>query len=421
MKRAVLMIIDGLRADMVTPTLTPNLCQIARTGRLFRQHRSVFPSATRVNSASIATGCLPITHGLFGNAIALDEGDGLKPVSVGSPDFRERLRAATGRTLLAPTLAEHVADIGGAHIYSNASAGAAHLQDPDGHGWLYHRSGSHAPGLVPLPSDSMQSITYDASGDVETVTQFCDALLSSTETPLFIAWVCEPDHSQHALELGCEAHHAIIRGSDTCAGRVKKAVDALRQRGDDVLFVLGSDHGHETVDTVVPIESLLVKAGLKAATDSSDVVLASSGMGALIYLAAHAEAQSGRIAQWLSEQNWCGGVYAGDALEDIGLAPRGGLAIAFSMGKRNAVNRHGIPGFGHVAGDRFMPSNTPGHGQHGGLGPYETQPFLIVEGGNYSVGTSDEATCTIDIAPTLLRHLGLATNGMDGAVLPLSD
>ena len=421
MKRAVLMIIDGLRADMVTPTLTPNLCQIARTGRLFRQHRSVFPSATRVTSASIATGCLPITHGLFGNAIALDEGDGLKPVSVGSPDFRERLRAVTVRTLLAPTLAEHVADIGGAHIYSNSSAGAAHLQDPDGHGWLYHRSGSHAPGLVPLPSDSMQSITYDASGDVETVTQFCDALLSSTETPLFIAWVCEPDHSQHALELGCEAHHAIIRGSDTCAGRVKKAVDALRQRGDDVLIVLGSDHGHETVDTVVPIEALLVKAGLKAATDSSDVVLASSGMGALIYLAAHAEAQSGRIAQWLSEQEWCGAIYAGDALEDIGLAPRSGLAIAFSMGKRNAVNRHGIPGFGHVAGDRFMPSNTPGHGQHGGLGPYETQPFLIVEGGNFSVGTSDEATCTIDIAPTLLRHLGLATNGMDGAALPLSD
>tara|TARA_B100000809_G_scaffold52272_1_gene47591 strand:- start:67 stop:1332 length:1266 start_codon:yes stop_codon:yes gene_type:complete len=421
MKRAVLMIIDGLRADMVTPTLTPNLCQIARTGRLFRQHRSVFPSATRVNSASIATGCLPITHGLFGNAIALDEGDGLKPVSVGSPDFRERLRAATGRTLLAPTLAEHVADIGGAHIYSNSSAGAAHLQDPDGHGWLYHRSGSHAPGLVPLPSDPMQSITYDASGDVQTVTQFCDALLSSNEVPLFITWICEPDHSQHALELGCEAHHAIIRGSDTCAGRVKKAVDALRQRGDDVLFVLGSDHGHETVDTVVPIEALLVKAGLKAATDSSDVVLASSGMGALIYLAVDAEAQSGRIAQWLSEQEWCGALYAGDALEDIGLAPRGGLAIAFSMGKRNAVNRHGIPGFGHVAGDRFMPSNTPGHGQHGGLGPYETQPFLIVEGGNFSVGTSDEATCTIDIAPTLLRHLGLATHGMDGAVLPLSD
>ena len=421
MKRAVLMIIDGLRADMVTPALTPNLCQIARTGRLFRQHRSVFPSATRVSSASIATGCLPITHGLFGNAIALDEGDGLKPVSVGPPDFRERLRAATGRTLLAPTLAEQVADLGGATIYSNSSAGAAHLQDPDGHGWLYHRSGSHAPGLVPLPSDPMQSVTYDASGDVDTVSQFCDALLSSNETPVFITWICEPDHSQHALELGCEAHRAIIRGSDTCAGRVKKAVDALRQRGDDVLFVLGSDHGHETVDTVVPIESLLVKAGLKAAADSSDVVLASSGMGALIYLAAHAQAKSERIAQWLSEQKWCGAIYAGDALEDIGLAPRGGLAIAFSMGKKNAVNRYGIPGFGHVAGDRFMPSDMPGHGQHGGLGPYETQPFLIVEGGNFSAGTSDEATCTIDIAPTLLRHLGLATHGMDGAALPLSD
>ena len=215
---------------------------------------------------------MPITHGLFGNAIALDEGDGLHPVSVGPSDFRERLRAATGRTLLAPTLAEQVANSGGASIYSNSSAGAAHLQDPDGHGWLFHRSGSHAPGLVPLQSDPMQSITYDARGDIETVTQFCDALLSSNETPVFINWLCEPDHSQHALEVGWEAHRATISGSDACAGRVKKAVDALRHRGDDVLFVLGSDHGHETVDTVVPVEALLIEAGLKAATESSHVV-----------------------------------------------------------------------------------------------------------------------------------------------------
>ena len=99
MKRAVLIIIDGLRADMVTPGLTPTLCNIARRGRVFRRHRSVFPSATRVNSASIATGCLPSRHGLFGNAIALDEGEGLRPVSVGPADFRERLRRATGRAV----------------------------------------------------------------------------------------------------------------------------------------------------------------------------------------------------------------------------------------------------------------------------------------------------------------------------------
>ena len=85
MKRAVLMVIDGLRADLVTPAFAPNLSAIASEGRFFPKQRSIFPSATRISSSSIATGCYPSSHGLAGNMIALDEGDGLKPVSVGPP------------------------------------------------------------------------------------------------------------------------------------------------------------------------------------------------------------------------------------------------------------------------------------------------------------------------------------------------
>ena len=48
MKRAVLVICDGLRADMVTPDLTPNLWALRSEGRQFNRHRSVFPSATRI-------------------------------------------------------------------------------------------------------------------------------------------------------------------------------------------------------------------------------------------------------------------------------------------------------------------------------------------------------------------------------------
>ncbi|MCH7956146.1 MAG: alkaline phosphatase family protein, partial [Proteobacteria bacterium] len=66
MKRAVLVVCDGLRADMVTPGLTPNLAHLAGRSRVFANHRSVFPSTTRTTSASIATGCLPGRHGLEG-------------------------------------------------------------------------------------------------------------------------------------------------------------------------------------------------------------------------------------------------------------------------------------------------------------------------------------------------------------------
>jgi predicted AlkP superfamily pyrophosphatase or phosphodiesterase len=415
------MIIDGLRADLVTPEYAPMLSRIAAGGRFFGRHRSVFPSATRVNSASISTGCYPAAHGLFGNAIALDEGAGLRPVSVGPPEFRDRLRAATGRTLLRPTLAERVRDHGGAVIYSNSSAGAAHMLDPDGHGWLYHRSGSFSPGLEPIEDITHLDVSYDGTGDAETTARFCDALMSNMEAALFIIWVCEPDHSQHTLELGSPEHREVILGSDRCAAAVKETVELLRARGDDVLFMIASDHGHESVDEIIPVEDLLVEAGHKASADSSDVVLASSGMGALVYLSDAALDRREPIARWLKSQSWCGEVYVGETLVSVGLAARDNLGIAFSMAKRDLTNRFGVRGFGHVASDRFMSTDRPGLGQHGGLGPYETNPFLIVDGGGFSPGPTDFPSGNVDIAPTVLHHLGLSMADLDGKPLPLDD
>ena len=59
-----------------------------------------------------------------------------------------------------------------------------------------------------------------------------------------------------------------------------------------------------------------------------------------------------------------------------------------------------------------------GGGQHGGLGAYEQHPFLIVRGGGFGAGVeSATETSAIDLAPTILRHLGLPLGGMDGKPL----
>jgi phosphonoacetate hydrolase len=52
--RVVLCVFDGLRPDMVTPELMPNLVRLAERGTWFREARSVFPSITRVATTSIA-------------------------------------------------------------------------------------------------------------------------------------------------------------------------------------------------------------------------------------------------------------------------------------------------------------------------------------------------------------------------------
>ena len=98
-KRAVIVICDSLRADLIGPDDTPFLIELGERGAWFTSHRSVFPSTTRASAASIATGCLPARHGLLGNTMALDEGDGLVCRSAGHPDFPDRMRRATGRTL----------------------------------------------------------------------------------------------------------------------------------------------------------------------------------------------------------------------------------------------------------------------------------------------------------------------------------
>lgn len=416
MKRAVLVICDGLRADMVTPALTPNLARIAAVGRLFTRHRSVFPSTTRTTSASIATGCHPGRHGLDGNCVALDEGAGLTVMSAGDPDFRDRLRKATGRTLRVPTLAERVKDHGGSIVFSNVSAGAAHFQDPDGHGHVYHRQGSFGPGLKVIPDGDGLAVSHDAAGDKVMTERFIAEVLGARKPRLAVLWQCEPDHTQHAKPLGSPEHKAVITASDANAGRVADAV-AGSPDGDDILLIFASDHGHETVEGVVRLETLLVGAGLKDADDSTDVVVASNGFSANLYVAEAARRRVPDICRFLDGLDEVARVFSGENLTEVGHRADSALAVAVTPRRSDAKNDFGWPGTSLAFDNPLATETVVGAGQHGGLGPFEQNPFLIVRGGGFAAGRADVSSSAVDIAPTILRHLGLPFAGMDGKPL----
>jgi predicted AlkP superfamily pyrophosphatase or phosphodiesterase len=417
-KRAVIVVCDGLRADLVTPGLTPNLVRLAKGGRVFASHSSVFPSTTRVTSASIATGCRPGRHGLEGNAVALDEGAGLFPISAGLPDFRDRMLKARGATLLVPTLAQRLADHGGSVVFSNVSAGAAQFQDPDGFGHVYHRQGSYGPGRVAVDGGDHLDVTHDGAGDAAMTERFRDEVLGRRRPALAVLWLCEPDHTQHGNPMGSPAHVAAIAGADACAARVAETVDGLAAGGDDILLFFCSDHGHETVDSVIPLDDILIQSGFKAGAGSSDVVVASNGLSAGIYVADGARGRIPDIAAFLRTQDWVGEVFAGAELVEAGLRDGTPLAISVTTAKSGNPNAHGIPGLSPAIADSLPGESRIGCGQHGGLGEFEQSPFLFVRGGGFAPGTRSEATTApTDIAPTILRHLGLPAEGMDGRPL----
>ncbi len=422
MRRVVIVICDGHRDDFVRPELCPAICGLEQKGRRFRGHRGIYPSATRASVASFATGAWPAAHGLAGNTVALDHGEGLVLFDSGAPEIVDALRRSQGRTLSRPTTSERVTAATGdgrhALIVSNGSPGAALLHDPDHAGLLLHRSGSFGPGGERRPApDGIAG--KDAAADAAATELFCAALRAEPAPRYAVLWLCEPDTTMHASELGSTEHLAAIAAADACVGRVARTVGDVRAKGDDVLFLVGSDHGQETVAEAIPVERLLIDAGLKDGPDSRELVVAPQGSGGHVFLLPEAGDRARRLEAFFRDHDWCGAVFAGAALESVGQRFGRHLALSFSMRKYTAPNRLGVPGVTDVVTSAAKPAKPEGFGSHGGFGLYESRPFLVAEGGGFAAGSTEWGrTSLVDVAPTALRHLGLVRDRLDGLALP---
>jgi arylsulfatase A-like enzyme len=413
MKRVIMVVLDGLRRDFVTEANTPNLCRFARDATWFTQYRSAFPSATRIVSATFATGCHPARHGLQGNAVALLEHGKLVAHDVGRPDFLTHKKAVTGHSLAVPTLAERLAPHGGVVVFNNVSPGAARAHDPDGFGLVYHRAVSLGPGLAPAAKPL--EVTLDAAGDYAMTLRFIDEALNESRPAFALLWCGEPDHIQHNTPLGSPEQLETLRAADRNAGLVMDAVARMRAKGDDTLLIIGSDHGHETVRGVVDIEAELIAAGLKEGVDSTDVLSLANGTSALIYLDPGREDLRPRLDTFLRRRDWAGAVFNAAELGRVGQAPEQGLGFAVAMAADEGLNAFGVPGRSFAAKPRWDKADRLGHGQHGGLGRYEQSPVLMIAGPGFAAGARDPGPAHVtDLAPTIMRHLGVTAAGMDG-------
>src|SRR6476469_4230715 len=102
LRRHLVIVVDGLRPDYVTPDVMPTLTALGKRGVVFTRHHSVYPTVTRVNASSIATGSYPDTHGLLGNTVFFPKLDVAKFFD--TADFTNLQKIATaegGRVLTA--------------------------------------------------------------------------------------------------------------------------------------------------------------------------------------------------------------------------------------------------------------------------------------------------------------------------------
>jgi hypothetical protein len=416
-RRAVFVCCDGLGRDWVRPDTTPVLHALVARSLWCAEHNAVFPSVTRVSAASVATGCLPARHGLHGNRMGLIEDGRIVVRDVGLPDFRTHMRRATGGTLRVPALAERVAESGGFIAFSNVSPGAAYFLDPEHFGFVYHRAGSYAPGGKSIAAPDALAVSHDAAGDWAMTERFCAEVLCGRRPAVALLWLSDPDHTLHGVPLGSPAHHAALAGAERCVTEVVRTVERLRAGGEDILLMVGSDHGQETIGDCIDLGDWLAAQGLGGLLEAGDVAVAGQGTAALLYATDRGRGALLGVLDEMRRAEWADGIAVGDGLAPHGFAARGGVVAAINMARRDAPNEHGVPGLRWTVAEPGKPAAI-GSGQHGGWGRHETQPFLIADDDGRSLGDVRRPTSLADIAPTIVDFLGLPVEGFDGSPLP---
>ncbi|MDP8923729.1 MAG: alkaline phosphatase family protein, partial [Chloroflexota bacterium] len=301
--RALMVVLDGLRPDLVGPELTPTLARLVAEGVWFERGHAVVPTVTRVNSATLATGTLPAIHGLPANLLFAPDVDAA-PLSLGEADTVPRLMGAYG-VFGAPTLADIVADAGGSTaLVSSGTRGSALMLDPRraerGHLTL-HPTLSTADELAqatdrvgPLPEAGVP----DSDRNRWLTRAIVDWVVPELRPDLLMVWFNDPDKSQHRYGFGHPESLRAIRAGDADLALILDALDEAGVREETVVAV-ASDHGYASVRRHVDLAGRLSAAGLDRTGDGRPIVVAQNGCAVLVYAPGGTDLEIARIADTL--------------------------------------------------------------------------------------------------------------------------
>lgn len=436
-------ILDGLRPDSITEAETPNLHRLRKEGVWFEHTHAVFPTVTRVNAASLATGTYPARHGIMGNSIYVPAVD---PVRAFTNDNFERLlqldEATAGRMVTAPGVAELLERSGRKMVaVSSGSTGSALLLASRAHrGVGTVINGDFAPGkrvaypdsvsdtvlqrFGPAPKKGGVTDRFDASVDWS-MNVLRDYVLPELRPSVVFTWMTEPDHIQHGLGSGAAESLAAIRNDDRQLGLLLQKLEALGLRDKTNIMVV-SDHGFAHTVANVNVEQALTEAGIVSAADPGAVVIASSGQAVSLHVRNRDPRQIQAIVEFLQQQAWCGVVFT--AARRPGPAHEGAVAgtfalefanlgghersadIVFTFPWSSAPNRYGVPGTEHnlVSGAGKTGPVDGVQANHGGIGPWTIRNTMLAHGPDFKRGAVVRtATSNVDVTPTLLHLLGI--------------
>ena len=201
---------------------------------MFNAHHSVFPTVTRVNASSMATGAYPESHGLLGNTVYVPRVNATKGLDTGSRENLEAIARADGPLLTAPSLGEILPAAGKTiAVFGAGSSGAAFLLDHTvGTGAIVHQEFTRPESLSAHVLDTLgpppPSAMPNAALNRRAVDAYLTLGLDEMHPDLAFVWISDPDHTAHNKASARRRPNEALRLADAEIGRIE---DALRARG----------------------------------------------------------------------------------------------------------------------------------------------------------------------------------------------
>ena len=423
--KTLLVFFDGLRPDYITAEQMPNLFAFKQQASVGQRHHSVFPTVTRVNSASYATGSYPGTHGILGNSVYFPEVNQTRALGTTYGDLSKIAETIEGPLLNAVSLGEVLQSAGERMmVFSSGTTGQAYLQN-------YTVSGGAIvnPGLI-LPESFKAQLLNDL-GPIVTAGEedenrhrwITDAYLKyglDAQGPLVSAiWYSDPDGAAHSHGIGSAEAVRAIRFVDAQFGRI---LEAMKSRGvaDSINILISADHGFVTHVGTQSLTDFLLAQGFKKDKNSDDVVVAEGA----IYVRDHEPETIKKIVAALQKELWVGALFTKARPDD----PIQGWVegtLSFSTIHYNHPTRVGdilvAPNWNDDKNEKGYAGTdfSGGVAGHGGSSPYEINIALLARGPDFKASVAGTLpTSNVDLAPTILSIYDLPLpSTMEGRVM----
>ena len=425
-RRHLLIVLDGLRPDYVTPELMPNLHALGQRGVVMTRHHAVYPTVTRVNASSISTGAYPDVHGLMGNSIFFPDVDSGRFLNTGDRANLLRVEETTGRPLLTATTMGEVLAAAGERVLvvSSGSTGSSYLLNHRvaGGAILHYDYGLpetlHAQALARL-GDVPAAGTPNDARNRWIVDGFLQVGLAAIEPAVTLMWLSDPDTTAHQHGIG---HPTTVEALTRLDTEIQRIQDGLADAGllDITNIWVASDHGFSQHTGSVDLGALLAPFA-DTLDDGSPRIVAGAGA---IYVRDDDQTTVAEIVAAFQQADGVGAVFTRAAAAGPGANGWVPGTLSFDLAHWNhersahilyssdwtdAVGAYGYPGTSAQAG-------VAGHGSSS---PFDIHNTLVAAGPDLKAGVEiDVPSGNVDFAPTFLHLLGLdIPSSMQGRVL----